>query len=191
MTSKKASPGTPSAKSSTSSRPSLDGPAPAADDVQTTGPGGAPVVLAAPEGPISDSEAKNRREIEAAWLNMWHLYETLDKIPPERITSELSRYAYGPALDEYNEIIERAQNQQLKNTGTVRHRIWWEPPVGSSDVALVIDCLDFSKFGWENGAKKTVGKVGPVFDEYEISVFKDQGTWKVSKINISDRKCSF
>ncbi|NNG37654.1 hypothetical protein [Nakamurella aerolata] len=124
-TSRKASPGTPSTKSSTSSRPSLDGPPASADDVQTTGPGGAPVVLAAPEGPISDSEAKNRREIETAWLNMWQLYAVIDTIPVDQLRDRFSKYSYGPALEEYVATGKAAAERGIANDGGISLALSW------------------------------------------------------------------
>ncbi|NNG37652.1 hypothetical protein HKD39_18515 [Nakamurella sp. DB0629] len=74
----------------------------------------------------------------------------------------------------------------------VRHRLFWEPPVGDKDTALLLDCIDFRHFGWidKNTNKRT--KATADFQVYEISAYREGGeAWKVSKVNVSRDKCSF
>lgn len=183
----------PSGKPNPPTGSSLDGPPPSAADVTTTGPGGAEVVLAAPEGPISDSEAKNRREIETAWLNTWRTYEIMHTIPASAIDREFAKSAYGPALEEYIQTAKEAAAYGIRNTGTARHRLWWEPPVGKSDVALILDCVDSRNFGWYDEQLKKRGGSSEAdrFKEYEVSAFRDNGSWKVSKVVVTKNKCSY
>ncbi|NNG35555.1 hypothetical protein [Nakamurella aerolata] len=117
-------------------------------DVQTTGPGDEKVTLVAPDGPISDAEAKNRREIEAAWLNTWRLYESSDKIPAAKVEGAYSEFTTGKALTYYVEAARAAQKLGFRNVGKVGHRLSWGPPVGSFDDAGFIDCMDQSEFGY-------------------------------------------
>lgn len=160
----------------------LESPTPSVADPSTT---------AASSTDPGAQEAADRAAIEAQWIRFWKVYAEIARTPESERASILDEVSASPQKEKLLEAAAKANADGIDNYGEVKHRIYWQVPVGNQLNAVIADCQDQSQSGQIEVASGKILSTGVAAIDLRGRLIKgSDGIWRVQEIiNLGRTTC--
>lgn len=127
---------------------------------------------------------KDRADAEIVWRKFDTLGTTMQSLSADQVTPALTAVAIDPALSRM-----QAQNTQFRAEGKVGYGtdisyISWPKPINGGDTAVLQDCSDQSKSGYQDAKTGNKLTVGTPNTPIQVTLKRTDQGWKVSEADL-------
>jgi hypothetical protein len=137
------------------------------------------------------AETANRRAVEAAWLNYWKIYLSLESAyPASQWIGVVAGIALNPIHDEIIQQASKDRAEGIVGYGYVVSHAYWPSSIGAKRSVVMGDCMDGSHAGSKiakTNMRRTVGT--PRTNVYATFFKGDDGRWRVRQIEYLKAPC--
>lgn len=142
--------------------------------------------------PVALTEAQKRDAVKQAWVDFWHVYDTILQRPQGTWSAAVHRVAVDPIAPQ---LLRQSRSQAKAGLGSYGYTVvhpYLTKSVGDKTTVTLWDCQDGSHGGSlvkATGVKKSVGRVD-AFGSATM-VRGTDGRWRVEQIkSYLDKTCS-
>ena len=136
-------------------------------------------------------ERADRAAIENSWIRFWEVTSRLIKTPSAQRLKLLASVAIEPQVGKLLAAAQDFDAHGWDQYGTVGHRFYWGPPVDGGGIAILGDCMDFSRAGRLDVKSGKALTVGVTRSNIRGTFTRGAGdTWRVNGVQILENsKC--